>query len=318
MSVTNTARRVLALVFLFSIILLGGCSKKTEDTVTSSTTASTKSEIESIISQNPEIFETDQEETDESSAYQSIGAGVDSQYASVYYVDAASATLPVAWFRKKEGGPTKTITVSENNNTATVTISTNWHGKLYVDRTRDGKRNPGTKPIADTGVKKAYFEKIYGIWTLKKVSCVDHDLTDKTKQTVEIVQVEAKTPDKNYVITDPGNLMSLDSELPTFSVGTQVTVIATVTNTSQAWTPPVFVYVHHGMPWSHNRQLMYDDGTNGDEVAADGKYTRIYTIGAGDKVYRSAFIDVLDSGCLQNETTDDYNSTAWRIPYKVQ
>lgn len=308
---------IVSLFFLsLSLVVSTGCSKKNGE-VTSNVNSSTKSEIENAINQNPDIFDVDEAETEESAAYSIITPSM-GVLPSPYYVDASTATLPVAWYRKKQGSLTRDISISEVNDTAIVTITANWQGKLYVDRTRDGKRNPGTKPIAVTGVKKAYFEKIFGIWNLKKVSCVDHDLTDKTKQTVEIVQVEAKTSDKNYIISDPGNLMSLDSELPTFSVGTQVTVIATVTNTSQAWTPPVFVYVHHGMPWAHNRQLMYDDGTNGDEVAADGKYTRIYTIDAGDKVYRSAFIDVLDSGCLQNETTDDYNSTAWRIPYKVQ
>lgn len=318
MSNTKTARSILVLAAMFGLILLAGCNKKTEDTVTSSTTTSSKTEIESIINQNPEIFETGQEETDENSAYQSIGSGADFQYVPAYYVDAASATLPVAWLRKVDGSPSRNISITENGDTATVTITANWTGKLYVDRTRDGRRNPGSKPIADTGIKKAYFEKIYGLWTLKKVACVDHNLTDQSKQTVDIVKVEAKTIAKTYTITDPGNLMGLDTELPTFSPGAQVTVVATVTNTSQVWTPPVFVYLHHGMPAAHYRQLMYDDGTNGDEVAGDGKYTRVYTIGAGDKIYRSAFIDVLDSGCLQNETQDDYNSTCWRIPYKVQ
>lgn len=318
MRYASTAKTTIVVAALFSIILLAGCSKKTDDTVTSSTSASTQSEIESIINQNPEIFETSQEETDENTAYQSIGSGADFQYAPAYYVDAASATLPVAWLRKVDGSPSRNINITENNDSATVIITANWTGKLYIDRTRDGKRNPGTKPIADTGVKKAYFEKIYGLWTLKKVACVDHNLTDQTKQTVDIVQVEAKTATKTYTITDPGNLMGLDTELPTFSAGTQVTVVATVSNTSQTWTPPVFVYLHHGMPTAHQRNLMYDDGTNGDEVAGDGKYTRVYTIAAGDKIYRSVFVDVLDSGCLQTETVDDYNSTAWRIPYKVQ
>lgn len=313
--------RKAALLALFigwiaSLAWLSGCNKKT-GSVTSNE-SSTRTELENIINQNPDIFTTDQEETEESAAYASMAPNTGMQYVSSYYVNTSSATLPAAWFRKKQGAPTRNIIINEQGDTATVTITTNWTGKLYVDRTNDGKRNPGSKPIADTGVKKAYFERIYGIWTLKKVACVDHNLTNPAGQTVDITQVEAKTLSQSYIINDPANLMDLATGLPTFAPGTEVKVIATVTNTTQTWNPPVYVYLHHGLPWAYNRQLMYDDGTNGDEVAGDGKYTRTYIIGSGNKVYRSCVIDVLDSGCLQTETTDDYNSTAWRIPYKVQ
>ncbi len=299
-----------------SIALLSGCNRKT-DSVTSNE-SSTQAELENIINQNPDIFTTDQEETEETAAYSSAVSLSGSQYVSSFYADASSATLPVAWFRRKTGSPSRSITISQEGNFATVSITANWNGKLYIDCSSDQRHNPGSKPIADTGIKKAYFEKVFGLWTLRKISCVDHNLTEISKQTVDIIQVEAKTTAQTYTITDPGNLMDLSTELPMFAVGTQVTVIATVTNSSLEWTPPVFVYLHHGMVWGHRRQLMYDDGTNGDEVAGDGKYTGVYTIGSADQIYRSAVIDVLDSGCLQNETADDYNSTAWRIPYKVQ
>lgn len=312
----KAALLALIIVWATSLVLLSGCNKKA-DSVTS-TESSTQAELENIINQNPDIFTTDQEETEETAAYASVSSLADMQYISAYYVDAASATLPVAWFRKKQGAPTRNISINEQGDTATVTITTIWAGKLYVDRTRDGKNNPGSKPIADTGIKKAYFEKIYGIWNLKKVACVDHNLINPAKQTVDITQVKAETNSQSYIITDPGKLMDIATELPTFAPGTEVKVIATVSNTVQTWNPPVYVYLHHGMPWAHNRQLMYDDGTNGDEVAGDGKYTRTYTIGSGSNVYRSCVIDVLDSACLQNETNDDYNSTAWRMPYKVQ
>ena len=62
---------------------------------------------------------------------------------------------------------------------------------------------------------------------------------------------------------------------------------------------------------------MFDDGTHGDEVAGDGKYTNTWTIGSNARIYRHAAVDVLDAGCMQNEDEDDYNSVAWRIPYKA-
>ena len=312
----KAVKLALLIGWIASIVLLSGCNRKT-DSVTS-TESSTQAELENIINQNPAIFTTDQEETEETAAYASVSPNTGIQYVSDYYVDAASATLPVAWFRKKQGAPSRNISINEQGDTATVTITTNWAGKLYVDRSRDGRRNPGTKPIADTGIKKAYFEKIYGIWNLKKVTCVDHNLTNPAKQTVDITQVEAKTNSQSYIINDPGKLMDIATELPTFAPGTEVKVIVTVTNTAQTWNPPAYVYLHHGMPWARNRKIMYDDGTNGDEQAGDGKYTRIYNLDSDSDIYRSVVIDVLDSGCLQNETNDDYNSTAWRIPYKVQ
>ncbi|MDD5491546.1 MAG: hypothetical protein PHV60_02560 [bacterium] len=313
--------RKAALLALFigwvtSLALLSGCNKKT-GSVTSNE-SSTQAELENIINQNPDIFTTDQEESEEATAYTEQTSASGNYYISGYYVGASSATLPQGWFRKKKGSPHRNITIEQVGNFATATISTNWTGSLYVDRTNDGKRNPGSKPISDRGVKKAYFENIYGVWTLKKVSCVDHTLADPAKQTVDIEKVEARASGQTYTITDPENLMDLSTGLPTFAPGTQVTVVATVNNTLTNWSPPMFVYLHHGMRWARHRQLMFDDGTNGDEVANDNKYTGVYTVGSGDQTYRSAVIDVLDSGCLQNETNDDYNSTAWRIPYKVQ
>lgn len=304
----------IAIIALAGAVFFLGCHGK-NNTVTEEPT--TQSEIENIINQNPSIFSVDQQETSQTDAYAGILATAGNELAPVYYVDASTATLPVAWFRLNNGSPDRTITVSQTGDTAIATISTNWHGKLYIDRTRDGKINPGTKTIEDTGVKKAYFEKVFGIWNLKKLSCVDHNLTDIAKQTVDIMQVEAKTAAKNYTITDPTSLMDIDTEIPVFTPGTQVMVIVTVRNTKQDWDPATYVYLHHG-ELLMIRDLMYDDGTHGDEIIGDGKYSRSYTVGTSSTVYHHAAVDVLDSGCLQDETLSDYNSTVWRIPYKIQ
>ncbi|MFH1784536.1 MAG: choice-of-anchor X domain-containing protein [bacterium] len=297
---------------------VSGCSKSAKTSVTSSVPE--QQLVQEVINDNPDLFlidPTEDEDVDYSPILQSSAS------LAPFYTDAQEATLPVGWGRRREGFPEREISISISGDTAYVTVQKQVEGKLYIDRTDDGIKNPGSKPIDDTVTKKAYLEKVFGHWQLQELSCADVALTESVNQTVSITQVELRgtNPDGSaeYYIDDPLNLMDLNTEFPYFSKGTEVTVIATVDNTLDDWNPPVFVFLHYGkFRHNHRRVQMFDDATHGDEVADDGKYTNSWTIQSNARIYRHLTVDVLDSGTMQNESNDDYNSGAWRIPYRTK
>ncbi len=314
-------RKIANITLLVGIFLITGlvssCSKSTKSSVTSS--VSDKSQIQELIDADPDLFSVDPTEDEDVSYSPTL---ISTPFMAKQLTEAQEATLPVGWGRRRLGVTEKDIDIHIEGNTAYVTITKRVEGTLYVDRTDDHIRNPGSKPIDDRVTKKAYFEKVFGHWQLLELSCVDIELTEQSKQTVSITSVEAIGTNSQgavtYTITSPSELMNISTELPTFLKGTEVKVIATVENSNQEWTPPVFVFLHYGKPFqNHKREQMFDDGTHGDEVAGDGKYTNTWTIGSNASIYRHAAVDVLDAGCLQNEDEDDYNSVAWRIPYKA-
>ena len=61
---------------------------------------------------------------------------------------------------------------------------------------------------------------------------------------------------------------------------------------------------------------MFDDGTNGDLVAGDGIYTRLYTIGSCPGRHFAA-VDVIDAGTF-GRLDSPVISTAWGMPYIVK
>ncbi len=252
----------------------------------------------------------------------------------------STAVLPVRWGRWRippHHPPVRTISflTPPDSGQALVKVNVKFDGFFLVDTTDDGIRNPGKKPLRDQMTRYALFKKVwfhadstsddslFG-WRLIAVSPVEFAMIDPSKQTVTIHSVTLTGAQAHITITDPATLLSLrknaDGLLPLFREGETVKVEAAVTNTDHGYAPPTYVYLHapiseHESGDAHNwiRILMYDDGTHGDVTAGDGTYTAEWTVRNFSRHHIA--VDVLDSRCLQNETHDDYNSTAWAIPY---
>jgi hypothetical protein len=217
---------------------------------------------------------------------------------------------------------------------ALVRVNVKFDGKFFVDRTDDGIRNPGNKPLRDQLTRYALFKKIwfrpdttgddslYG-WRLIAISPTAFTMIDPAAQTVNITSVKFTGGTSLITITDPTELLSLrrrEHPLPLFKAGEEVKVEAAVTNTDTGYDPPTFVFLHVPIsgaicpgPRERVRIRMYDNGRNGDTVAGDGIYTVMWTV--RDWGVHYATVDVINSRTLQNETDDDYNSTEWGIPY---
>jgi len=224
------------------------------------------------------------------------------------------AVLPVAWGRRRIGPPDRTVTIDQSGDTAHVTVESRIDGRLYVDTSDDGIRNPGAKPFAHTLHRTATFERDGGGWHLTAISPSDIVMSDASRQTVTIEKVAATVGGEVVAeITDPAAELAVPEGFPTLQPGDAVVVAATVSHEpGSVWVPDTFVFLHHG----GHRDRMVDDGTGADEVAGDGVYTGRYTI--GDRSGRRlAVVDALDSVSLQNETDDDYAAHGWAVPYRV-
>jgi len=213
------------------------------------------------------------------------------------------------WGRKIDRPVNRTINIDFQGNTACVTVICDITGLFYVDTTDDNVYNPGSKPLHDTLTKYAVFEKqSTGNWVLKKISPGEYKLYDQNKQTVHIksVHVYDSDGDVNMTITDPSTLYDIDTEVPRFEKDEIVHVDVEAENTTnENWEPKSFVYLH----WPWNRDLFTDQG---DDIYYTGNWAP-----HNDGVHHAA-VDILNSGCLQNETNDDYNTTAWAMPYIVE
>jgi len=225
-----------------------------------------------------------------------------------------TALLPEHWGRRQAGEHTRTVTVEIAGGVADVTIHTRWLGRLYVDTSFDDHLNPGVKPTDETAVHHLRYVKVGGSWRLDALSLGAIDLTEAANQTVAITAITLQrgqgTP---YEITDPQEFYPVGDGLFTVAVGEQVTVTATVENTTTSGlTPPTFLFLHAG----HDRQRMVDDGTHGDALAGDGVFTAVFTVGPA-RGHQRLVVDGLDSLTLQNEFDNDYNANRWVAPYRV-
>lgn len=248
------------------------------------------------------------------------------------------ATSAIHWGRRRipsDHPPERTIEYIQppDSGRALVRITVKFDGWFFVDRTDDGLRNPGKKPLRDQVTRLALFRKVwfhadstadsvYG-WRLAALSPAQFTMTDPSRQTVTIHSVAVTGEHSKVTITDPAALLALRGErapIPVFRHGETVKVEATVTNTDKSYRPSEFVYLHVPVnerpfpgPFDRVRIRMRDDGMNGDASARDGVYTAEWTV--QDVGRHHLAVDVLNSRTLQNENQDDYNSTTWGVPY---
>jgi hypothetical protein len=223
------------------------------------------------------------------------------------------------WWREFKLPPdNRLITIQVAQDIANVTVSDELTGHFYVDTTDDGILNPGEKEMHHSGLINGEFihdpnhqspySNKYG-WYLAKISAYEFRMYDQSKQTVEIESIRVHTADESFdkTYTDPGQLYDVETEVPRFQVGDVVYVDVTCSNSStQGWDPPTFVYLHYN---TDSRDLFTDTG---DHQHFTGSWVP-QSVGV-----HHACVDVIDSACIQNETEDDYNATAWALPYIVE
>ena len=299
-----------------------------------------RSQIEALVASAPELDFTFTD--DEGEALGEATTANDTGNASlVAPADSGTsdATRPVFWGRWRrppDHPPVRTVEFLEPpaEGKALVKVNVKFDGLFLVDRTDDGVRNPGKKPLRDELTRYALFRKIWFhpaesesesvfCWRLVAISPTEFRMTDPAKQTVTIESVTLDGEQTDLTVTDPAELLKLRREerrLPIFRYGEQVKVEAKVTNTDTGFDPPTFVFLHVPTsnvlcpgPQDRRRIRMFDNGMNGDAVAGDGTFTVIWTV--HDLGLHHAAVDVINSRTLQNETDDDYNSTTWGIPY---
>jgi len=312
--------RLLTTAVLAVAISVVGCSQKSMSPAAARQSAD-RAEIQGLVESSPELAVSFEDEGE-------LVATADS-----------SASLPIHWGRWRtppNHPPSRTIAflIPPDSDRALVEVNVKFDGWFFVDRTADGLRNPGKKPLRDQKTRYALFRKIwfhrdststdsvFG-WRLVAVSPVEFTMIDPSRQTVSIHAVTLTGESGQITLTHPATLLYLrrSSELPRFRYGETVKVEAAVANTDHGYSPPTFVYLHVPTsnrllpgPFDWNRVLMVDDGSGGDVKAGDGIYTGSWTVRTWGLSHVG--IDVLNSRCLQNETQDDYNSTTWGVPFE--
>lgn len=335
--------RAAAISLAFALPLLAGCSANNlakPDAAAATTASANRAAIQALIESAPEldVLFTDDGGELLGEAPSATPAGSADGLAPAVTADSA-ATLPVHWGRWRvlpHHPPVRTIEFMTpiESDRVLVKINVKFDGLLLVDRSDDGIRNPGRKPLRDQATRYALFRKIwfhpdrasidsvFG-WRLVAVSPSEFTMINPSRQTVSISKVELTGAATHVTITDPSALLSLHpvaDPFPLFREGETVKVEAAVSNTGQGYVPPTFVFLHvpigyHVFPGPRERRrlLMRDDGTHGDAVAGDGVYTAVWLV--QDVGRHHLAVDVIDSRTLQNETDDDYNSTTWGVPY---
>ncbi len=303
------------LVVVLLLFLMTACGGGTSTTSSDASNSSVddNSAITSEINNNSKLFGTNLTDTDGSSTAQSLQSDV------AAFADSAFCQ-PGIWWRGNLRRTNRDVAISINGDIASVKVTDKITGELFVDNRTDNIINPWSKPFNDTITRYAEFVKVLGQWNLTKISPVDVDLTDTTQQTVEIQKVTASV--SNQIVweaTSSSTLYDVPAGLPTFKPDDIALVEAQISNstTSTLCSPATNVFLHRPGPclFGRCRDIMYDDGTNGDVIANDGIFSRTYTI--GDSLgYHFAAVDVIDAVTFMDQATN-YNSTAWGMPYRV-
>ena len=244
-----------------------------------------------------------------------------------------NATLPVAWGRQPTGPLRRLVeTFYPDPRHAETTIRRTMGGRLYIDRSDDGIRNPGVKGFVDNWKRSSRFARIEDDeWRLTALTPATIRLANIEDQTVYIESVDIWVDGEQMLsIDDPSIFLAFPADLPFAEPGQVLRVEAAVGNTDQTWTPAQWVYLHtqgrRVRDWGSDgfnddrpigrRFRMADNGERGDRIPGDGIYTIELELG-GDRPLARVVVDVMASSTLMTEFGDDYNSTAWAIPFLV-
>lgn len=231
------------------------------------------------------------------------------------------AELPRFWWRGDLERLGREIDIHIENGIADVKVTHDIAGTIFIADDVGDVMVLWGKPFEDLVTRYAQFTKKPWGWMLTAISPVEFALANGEEQTVFIEAFKAYSGDELiWEATEPASLYTVTSGLPIFTSGDEIRVEATVSNTYESgWEPSQFVFLHRPGPHitgRRTRDIMFDDGTNGDLVAGDRIYTRMYTIGPCRGRHFAA-VDVIDAATFM-KLEAPYNSGAWGMPYIVQ
>jgi hypothetical protein len=306
----------LTLVFGILALIGTGCGQgTTADVATTDTTGeigiiqSTMEDEEHATLFSSDVFAGDETGTNLLQGLSSEPSSNSSQDSSQSFEP--DSTLP-RWYRKITDVH-REVGIHIEDGLAQVEVTTNLAGVLRLDINGDGVF--GEKAIQSTAHRFAAFKKLRPRhWRLIELSPLEFSLKDPSKQTIHIEEVTATVDGEvRWTANDPTTPFEFPSGLPIFAPGEEVIVTAKIKNQDFEETErPSVVYLHH----DGRREPMIDDGTHGDAIAGDGIFTKTKTVGASLGFHHAA-VDALDAAVFADETTPNYNATAWAMPYIV-
>jgi hypothetical protein len=241
---------------------------------------------------------------------------------------AAEGTEPPRAWGRRHGPPVQrviTIDVDPEAGTALVTKELVFEGVFLLDITPDDQFNPTSKPLNQTLVQHAQFqrndparaEETGRRWRLVAVSPAEVVLTDPSKQTVDIARLEAWVDGELFLeVEDPSQLFEVDGRVPRLHPEQEVTVKVWVDNSSQAGlTPPTFVYLHL---FHASLEMRMWVRLPMEMVETDnGPYWTLSWMVRHRGRERIA-VDAIDAGTFATSDGDDYNANIWGIPYIIE
>lgn len=204
------------------------------------------------------------------------------------------------------GKPNLTITIDRVTQSANIKLERPSGGKLLIDESKGQ-----TKVFVDHTYRGARLTKINGSWVVQRLTAIE-TIQPGTKLAIKSVQVSVNNEQKLQV-TDPYQLVAIDS-LPVLKQGDTVTVEAKATNGDTSYAPAFYPYLH--TPNDGNKQMMVDDGTNGDRIANDGVYTATFKAAKAGVQFFS--VDVVGAISFDTAFPDKYDAVSWGLNYQVK
>jgi hypothetical protein len=309
----------LAFVGLFLVVLAGCGSGPMEASATEEAAIAAALEEDSFFEFGLTATDDDQDAAEEAVLEaEPYGAPLS---ASFQDLPGGIADLPRFWWRGEIECLRKDYDISISGDTASVTVTQFLMGNFFVVDEVGDILTMWEKPFEDTVIRHAEFiHKPWG-WKLIALSPVELTLTDHSAQTVWIGSITASVHDAIvWSAENPATLFSVPERIPAFSPGEEVLVEAEILRTGDSiWQPSEFVFLHRPgrtIFGRRARDIMFDDGTNGDRFAGDGIYSRTYTIGPHAGRHFAA-VDVIDAATFMEQNAP-YNSGAWGMPYIVE
>jgi len=308
-----------------SIILvpfLFGCGAGSGVSVTGGTPADQASILEALDADPFFVDSATETNEDEEAAAAAQALVYDGQVPlETLSTESGIAQLPRFWWRGNLERLGRSIEIHIANGVADVKVSHDIAGTFFIADEVDDVLVLWGKPFEDLVTRYAQFIKKPWGWVLTAISPVEFALSERDRQSVFIDSLRAYADSQLiWEATAPSTLYTVTAGLPIFSSGDEVRVEATVLNTSgSGWEPSLFVFLHRpgpGIAGRRTRDIMFDDGTNGDLTPGDGIYTRLYSIGPCRGRHFAA-VDVIDAATFM-ELETSYNSGAWGMPYIVE
>lgn len=255
-------------------------------------------------------------------------------------LDESEETAALRWRRHRHRTGAARVNVTVEDGLAFVSRSAELAGRLLIDL--DGECPIGAKPMHEVAHRNAVYAKVRPDrpeeaekasldararrpedrpdfrrgWRLVAVSPVEIRLfpDEAGPRTVAITRVTAYVDGEvRFDVDDPAKVLRLGDGFATFSPGERAHVEASVRNQdAEGGARETRVFLHH----DGKREEMFDDGSNGDMIAGDGVFTREYEIGERPGVHHAA-VDAIDAETFADETTPNYDSNTWGVPYLV-